>query len=77
VILGTFEATILDVKQQHFGSMKYIFSSQFDSQNFNTVHHSKIKNNIPVMGQNFKVTCGKFGTEKSTIIILNNNNNQQ
>jgi hypothetical protein len=50
--------------------MKYIFSLQFDGKNFNIVYHSKIKNMVPVMGQNFKVTCGKFGMEKSTIIFL-------
>jgi hypothetical protein len=49
--------------------MKYMFSFQFDGKNFNIVYHSKIKNMIPVMGQSLKITGGKFGTEKSTIIF--------
>jgi len=49
--------------------MKYIFSLQFDGKNFNLVYHSKIKNMVSVMDQTFKVTCGKSGTEKSTIIF--------
>jgi len=57
--------------------MKYIFGFQSDGKKFNIVYHSKLKNTVPVMGQNFKVTCGKFGIEKSTIIFLNNNNNQE
>jgi len=49
--------------------MKYIFSLQFDGKSFNIAYHSKIKNMVPVMVQTFKVTCGKFGIEKSTIIF--------